>query len=76
MELEKKHLIRAANMQMPFGKYAGRVLIDLPEEYLLWMADKGFPQGELGLLLALCLEIKINGIEHILEPLRRYPTVH
>lgn len=76
MELQKKHLIQLANMKMPFGKYAGRLLIDLPEEYLLWFQHKGFPEGELGLLLALCLEIKANGQESILDPLRNYPTVH
>lgn len=63
-------------MPMPFGKYAGKVIIDLPEEYLLWFSKKGFPSGELGLLLALALEIKINGQEAILDPLRNYPTIH
>nr|WP_316954556.1 DUF3820 family protein [Teredinibacter sp. KSP-S5-2] len=63
-------------MKMPFGKYAGRVLIDLPEEYLLWLSKKGMPSGELGLLLALALEVKINGQESILDPLRGYPTLH
>lgn len=63
-------------MKMPFGKYAGRVLIDLPEEYLLWLSKKGMPNGELGLLLALALEVKINGQESILDPLRDYPTLH
>lgn len=76
MDLEKKHLIQLANMKMPFGKYNGKLLMELPEDYLLWFSQKGFPTGELGLLLALCLEIKINGLEHILEPLRNYPSVH
>lgn len=74
--IEKKHLIALANMTMPFGKYAGRVLIDLPEEYLLWFAHKGLPQGQLGELLALALEIKTNGQEDILHPLRNYPQIH
>lgn len=58
-------------MTMPFGKYQGRVLLDLPEEYLLWFAKKGFPKGELGLLMELMLEIQINGLESVLQPLRQ-----
>lgn len=57
-------------MTMPFGKYAGRVLIDLPEEYLLWFQKKGFPNGQLGELMALALEIKINGLEYLITPLK------
>lgn len=57
-------------MKMPFGKYAGRALVDIPDEYLLWMAKKGFPKGELGMLLALTLEIKIEGADAVLQPLK------
>lgn len=74
--IEKKHLIQLANITMPFGKYAGRVIIDLPEEYLLWFSHKGFPPGQLGELLALALEIKTNGQEDLLNPLRNYPQIH
>ncbi|WP_075185410.1 DUF3820 family protein [Teredinibacter haidensis] len=74
--LDKNHLIKLANMTMPFGRYQGRVLIDLPEEYLLWFSHKGFPSGELGQMLALALEIKINGQEAVLDPLRDYPAIH
>ncbi len=67
---DKQDLIKLANMEMPFGKYQGKPLIDLPEEYLLWFAHKGFPDGTLGRLMGLSLEIKINGLEPIIEPLR------
>ncbi len=68
---DKESLVKLAQMEMPFGKYKGRVLIDLPEAYLLWFAEKGFPEGKLGELMALCLEIKINGLESLIDPLRK-----
>ena len=60
--------------QMPFGKYKGRLLADLPGNYLAWFAREGFPQGELGRLLALMLELDHNGLAHLLTPLRRPGT--
>lgn len=57
-------------MKMPFGKYKGWALIDLPEEYVVWFEKKGFPEGELGHLLAELYEIKANGLEYLFEPLR------
>ncbi len=56
---------------MPFGKYKGRILVDLPEPYVLWFANKGFPEGELGILLQILYEVKLNGLEDVLRPLRR-----
>jgi uncharacterized protein len=57
--------------EMPYGKYKGRLIADLPGNYLAWFAREGFPKGELGRLLALMLEIDHNGLKHLLEPLRR-----
>lgn len=59
----------AINHTMPFGKYAGRKLIHLPEPYLVWFHSKGFPAGPLGEKLALMYEIKLNGLEKMLVPL-------
>ena len=70
MEFKQEALIAIANMRMPFGKYSGRRLIDLPEEYLLWFRKKGFPSGKLGLLLEMTLEIKIEGLEPVIAPLK------
>ncbi|MGK9171991.1 DUF3820 family protein [Yokenella regensburgei] len=71
--MEKAQLIEIANTPMPFGKYQGRRLIDLPEEYLLWFARKdSFPAGHLGELLQLVLVIKTEGLTHLVQPLKRH----
>ncbi len=57
--------------EMPFGKYKGRLIADLPGNYLAWFAREGFPKGELGRLLALALEIDHNGLSDLLQPLRK-----
>lgn len=69
--LEKENVLKLVRIKMPFGKYAGRILIDLPEEYLLWFDKKGFPEGELGELLKLCLTLKIEGLDTVVKPLKR-----
>ena len=74
--MQKEDLVKLAKTPMPFGKYAGRMLIDLPEPYLLWFSNKGFPEGQLGKLMQLTLELKINGLEYLIEPLKKIPTVH
>ena len=62
-------LLKLIKAKMPFGKYRDRLIIDIPEDYLLWFADKGFPEGELGQMMALMYQIRINGLEYLLEPL-------
>ncbi|MBT1065559.1 DUF3820 family protein [Bowmanella sp. Y26] len=68
---EQQLMLEAINQTMPFGKYAGRKLLELPEPYLVWFAQKGFPAGKLGEQLALVHEIKVNGLEQMLRPLLR-----
>lgn len=60
---------QAINTVMPFGKYAGRRLFHLPEPYLVWFYQQGFPNNKLGQQLALMYEIKLNGMEKVVEPL-------
>ncbi|KZP78488.1 hypothetical protein A3460_19960 [Enterobacter roggenkampii] len=70
--MEKEQLVEIANKEMPFGKYKGRRLIDLPEEYLLWFARKDeFPAGRLGELMAIALLIKTEGLTQLVQPLKR-----
>jgi len=63
-------LLQLAAARMPFGKYEGRLLIDLPEAYVLWFAQKGFPKGKLGRQLGAIYEIKVSGLEYLFDPLR------
>ena len=60
-----------ASTKMPYGKYKGRLLIDLPERYVVWYAEQGFPPGRLGRMLQTVYEIKVNGLEYLFDPLRR-----
>jgi uncharacterized protein (DUF3820 family) len=66
-----KMLIDLVTMKMPFGKYKDRVLCDLPQSYLEWLQRKGFPLGELGMLLSSLYEIRLNGLEYLLKPIRK-----
>ena len=69
--MEAQALQKLVSMRMPYGKYQGRLLADLPGAYLAWFARTGFPDGELGRLLALMLELDHNGLSPLLEPLRK-----
>ena len=64
-------LLELVKFKMPFGRYKGTVLANLPVSYLEWFQRKGFPGGKLGMMLATIYEIKSNGLEYLLEPLRK-----
>lgn len=68
---DHEKFLELALARMPFGKYAGRLLIDLPEPYVVWFARKGFPQGKLGEMLGIVYEIKINGLEYLFDRYRK-----
>lgn len=63
-------LLKLAKTRMPFGRYKGRLLIDLPKPYVIWFAKKGFPEGELGRMLNILYEVKMSGLEYLFKPLR------
>lgn len=69
--MEARELQQLVTVHMPYGKYQGRLIADLPGAYLAWFARKGFPPGQLGRLLALALEIDHNGLSALLDPLRQ-----
>jgi len=71
MQPDSQILLQLVTMQMPFGKYKGSLLCDLPVFYLEWFNRKGFPPGKLGMLLQTMHEIKINGLEDLLKPLKK-----
>ena len=67
---DKKQLIELLEFKMPFGKYKDRVIMDLPEHYLVWFNQKGFPPGKLGELMNLAYEIRLNGLEAMVRKIR------
>ncbi len=69
--MDPKHLQQLVTQVMPYGKYKGRLIADLPGNYLNWFARKGFPPGEIGKLLALMQELDHNGLSSLLTPLRK-----
>ncbi len=67
---DPEYLLKLARTRMPYGKYKDRLLIDLPESYVVWFSQKGFPEGSLGDMLRSVYEIQLNGLEYLFEPLR------
>jgi uncharacterized protein (DUF3820 family) len=70
--IDPRVLIDLVSMRMPFGKYKDYILCDLPEPYLAWFHQKGFPPGKIGELLAALYEIQLNGLGYLLKPIRKY----
>jgi len=71
---DKEFLIKLAHTKMPYGKYQGRFLIDLPEYYVVWYHNKGFPEGKLGDMLKQVYELKLNGLEDLIRTIqKKYP---
>ncbi len=73
---DKKQLLELAHYRMPYGKFKGRYLVNLPESYLIWFQQKGFPDGKLGNLLKAMLEIKINGLETLIRNIQKEFPLH
>jgi uncharacterized protein (DUF3820 family) len=69
LDPDPERLLELIRWRMPFGKYEGVPLLDLPQPYLVWFAQKGLPKGRLGEALALCLEVKHNGLEPMVRKL-------
>ena len=68
---DQQFLIDLAKVKMPFGKYKGTFLIDLPEQYIVWCSNKGFPAGKLGKQMGLVYELQLNGLENIVKEIQR-----
>ena len=70
LTLNPAEILKLARTKMPFGKYAGTPLVQLPESYVLWFARNGFPEGELGKQLQAVYEIKVNGLEYLFRRIK------
>ncbi len=68
---DRQFLIEVSKMKMPYGKYKGRFLIDLPEHYMVWYHNKGFPKGKMGQMLGLVYELQLNGLEDMIREIRK-----
>jgi len=71
LQSNQEYLIKLAHTKMPFGKYKGRDLINLPEHYIVWYNNKGFPKGQLGEMLQLVYELQLNGLEDLVRNIKR-----
>jgi len=70
-EAQRKHLTDLVTTKMPYGKYQGRFICDLPEFYLVWYRNKGFPQGKVGMLLASMYEMHANGLYPLIQQVKK-----
>lgn len=66
---DQEFLLKLARTRMPFGKHEGTLLVNLPEPYVVWFSREGFPDGELGQMLSIVHEVKVNGLEYLFKPL-------
>ena len=73
---DKQFLIDLAHTKMPYGKYKGTYLIDLPERYIVWYHAKGFPKGKIGMMLGLVYELKLNGLEHLIRNIQKNSSTY
>ena len=71
--MQREILVDLITKKMPYGKYKGRLICDIPEHYLIWMQRQGFPEGKLGMWLSTMYEIRLNGLEYLLRNLRSGP---
>ena len=69
--MDPKILLSLTTFKMPYGKYKGRFICDIPEHYLVWYHSKGFPSGKLGMLLSTMYEIRLNGLEYIIKEIKK-----
>ncbi|QRM87850.1 hypothetical protein FG167_00975 [Lacinutrix sp. WUR7] len=71
LQPDREFLVKLAHTKMPFGKYEGRYLIDLPEHYVVWYHNKGFPKGKLGEMLETVYTLKLNGLEGLIRNIQK-----
>ncbi|WP_452228148.1 MULTISPECIES: DUF3820 family protein [unclassified Lacinutrix] len=71
LQPDREFLVKLAHTKMPFGKYEGRYLIELPEYYVVWYHNKGFPKGKLGEMLETVYTLKLNGLENLIRNIQK-----